>query len=33
MTKSDYTSPEKFAAEAEFDSALRPLTFDEFFAT
>lgn len=29
--KSDYTSPEKFAAEAEFDSALRPLTFDEFF--
>lgn len=31
MTKSDYTSPEKFAAEAEFDSALRPLTFDEFF--
>ncbi len=31
MTKSDYTSPEKFAAEAEFDQALRPLTFDEFF--
>lgn len=29
--KSDHTSPEKFAAEAEFDSALRPLTFDEFF--
>ncbi|MEO8168656.1 MAG: Holliday junction branch migration DNA helicase RuvB [bacterium] len=29
--KSDYTSPEKFSAEAEFDQALRPLTFDEFF--
>jgi Holliday junction DNA helicase RuvB len=31
MAKSDYTSPERFAAEAEFDQALRPLTFDEFF--
>ncbi len=29
--KSDYTSPERFTAEAEFDQALRPLTFDEFF--
>jgi Holliday junction DNA helicase RuvB len=29
--KSDYTSPEPLAAEAEFDQALRPLTFDEFF--
>lgn len=31
MPKSDYTSPERFTAEAEFDQALRPLTFDEFF--
>jgi Holliday junction DNA helicase RuvB len=31
MLKSDYTSPERFAAEAEFDQALRPLSFDEFF--
>ncbi len=31
MTKSDYTSPERIATEAEFDSALRPVTFDEFF--
>ncbi|MDL1893940.1 Holliday junction branch migration DNA helicase RuvB [Sphingobacteriales bacterium CHB3] len=31
MAKSDYTSPERFAAEAEFDQALRPLTFEEFF--
>ena len=31
MTKSDYTSPERFPAEVEFDQALRPLTFDEFF--
>lgn len=30
MAKSDYTSPERFAAEAEFDQALRPLTFEEF---
>jgi Holliday junction DNA helicase RuvB len=29
--KSDYTSPERLAAEAELDQALRPLTFDEFF--
>ncbi|MBI5474559.1 MAG: Holliday junction branch migration DNA helicase RuvB [Ignavibacteriae bacterium] len=29
--KSDYTSPERVPAESEFDQALRPLTFDEFF--
>ncbi len=29
--KSDYTSPERNPAESEFDQALRPLTFDEFF--
>jgi len=30
MRKSDYTSPEPIAAEAELDQALRPLTFSDF---
>jgi len=31
MRKSDYTSPERLETEAEFDKALRPLTFRDFF--
>ncbi len=31
MRKSDYTSPERLEAEAEFDQALRPLSFGDFF--
>jgi Holliday junction DNA helicase RuvB len=31
MRKSDYTSPERFEAEAEFDQVLRPFSFDDFF--
>lgn len=31
MRKSDMTSPERLEAEAEFDQALRPLSFDDFY--
>jgi len=31
MRKSDYTSPERLEAEAEFDQALRPLSFSDFY--
>ncbi|MCZ6775030.1 MAG: Holliday junction branch migration DNA helicase RuvB [Ignavibacteria bacterium] len=31
MRKSDYTSPERLEAEAEFDQTLRPLTFEHFY--
>jgi holliday junction DNA helicase RuvB len=31
MRKSDYTRPERFENEAEFDQALRPLSFSDFF--
>ena len=31
MRKSDYTSPERFESEVEFDQALRPLSFTEFY--
>jgi Holliday junction DNA helicase RuvB len=31
MRSSDYTSPERLESEAEFDQALRPVTFKEFF--
>lgn len=31
MRKSDYTSPERLEAEAEFDQALRPFSFKDFF--
>jgi holliday junction DNA helicase RuvB len=31
MSRTDFTSPERIASEAEFDSALRPVSFDEFF--
>lgn len=31
MRKSDYTSPERLDAEVEFDQALRPLAFDDFY--
>jgi Holliday junction DNA helicase RuvB len=31
MKKSDYTSPERLEAEVEFDQALRPLSFNDFY--
>jgi Holliday junction DNA helicase RuvB len=31
MRKSDYTSPERLEAEVEFDQALRPLSFSDFY--
>ncbi len=31
MRSSDYTSPERLESEVEFDQALRPVTFKEFF--
>lgn len=31
MRKSDHTSPERLEQEAEFDQALRPLSFDDFY--
>lgn len=31
MKKSDYTSPERLDAEVEFDQALRPLSFTDFY--
>jgi Holliday junction DNA helicase RuvB len=31
MRKSDFTSPERLEAEAEFDQALRPLRFEDFY--